>query len=95
MSPHRRTEVQGEGGVGRPGERVAGGVRAEAPAHEEDDPAVLRGRRDGDGDGVEQAAGAELPEGGRLHAAGAVHDELQGARRRAGSARAVSFREES
>ena len=77
MSPHRRTEVQGEGGVGRPGERVAGGVRAEAPAHEEDDPAVLRGRRDGDGDGVEQA-GAELPEGGRLHAAGAVHDELQG-----------------
>ena len=94
MSPHRRTEVQGEGGVGRPGERVAGGVRAEALVHEEDDPAVLRGRRDGDGDGV-KLAGAELPEGGRLHAAGAVHDELQGARRRAGSARAVSFREES
>lgn len=69
-------EVQGEGGVGRPGERVAGGVRAEALVHEEDDPAVLRVRREGDGDGVEQAAGAELPEGGRLHAAGAVHDEI-------------------
>lgn len=77
MDPRRRTETQGEGRVSRPGEGVAGGVRAESPAHEEDDPAVLDLRRDGDGDGVEQA-GAELPERGRLHAAGAVHDELQG-----------------
>lgn len=89
MDPRRRTEMQSEGGVGRPGEGVAGGVRAEAPAHEEDDPAVLGLRRDGDGDGVEQA-GAELLEGGRLHAAGAVHDELQA--RAGNNARAVSFR---
>ena len=71
-----RTEAQGESGVGRPGERVSGGVRAEAPAHDEDEAAVLRVRRDGDGDGVAQA-GAEHLERRRVHAAGAVHDELQ------------------
>lgn len=68
--------MQGESGVERSSERVAGGVGTEALAHKEDDAAVLRVRRDGDGDGVEQA-GAELMEGRRLHATGAVDDELQ------------------
>ena len=55
-----RTEAQGESGVGRPGERVAGGVRAEAPAHDEDEAAVMRVRRDGDGDGVAQDGAEHL-----------------------------------
>lgn len=68
--------MQGEGRVGRSSERVAGGVSAEVPVHEEDDAAILLGRRHGDGDGVEQA-GTELLESGGLHPARAVDDELR------------------
>uniref|UniRef100_A0A0A9D8H6 Uncharacterized protein n=1 Tax=Arundo donax TaxID=35708 RepID=A0A0A9D8H6_ARUDO len=71
--------MEGESGVGGPCEAVSGGIRVEPPAHDQNYAAVLRVGRYGDGDGVAQPWPENL-EGGRLHAPGAVHDELHSSR---------------
>ena len=55
---------------------VTGDVGAEPTAHHQDQAPILHVRRRGHRDGVLQP-GHDLLQGGRLHLAGPVHDELQ------------------